>query len=105
MALLKIRKQIEKIENKILFPALRKKYEGRFFKYVNRAEDENWNYYSKCIKVIDEKQGIFNSFEITSEEHRFSLKHTCFFFICEKEISEKEYLDALNVFKKQLNSI
>lgn len=73
----KIRKQLREIESQIEkrsleneLPKLRKKYEGKYWKYDNGTDSENrWWLYSYCKKVIDSSEGLFDSFESIKTEY------------------------------------
>lgn len=113
----KIRKQLREIESQIdkqklenELPKLRKKYEGKYWKYDNGTDSENrWWLYSYCKKVIDSSKGLFDSFESIKteydEENRFQSNQKEYFHLCQTEITKEEYMIALNKFKEELNKL
>jgi hypothetical protein len=99
----KSRELREKISALILqkeLPKLRKKYEGKFWKYQNSCSgDQKWWLYSYCRKVEDEREAVFDTFESTPYTREFKSKDRGFFHLCEKEISKEEYLSELKNFQ------
>ncbi|GIV43959.1 MAG: hypothetical protein KatS3mg035_1082 [Bacteroidia bacterium] len=91
-------------------PLLRKKYEGKYWKYDNGVDHEHrWPLYSYCKKVIDLTQGLFDTFESTKTGYEyvniFKFNQKEFLNLCQKEITKKEYQKALEKFQKELNKL
>jgi len=112
----KVRKQLQEINNEIEdynlkkeIPMLKKKYEGKYWKYDNGCSAENrWWLYSFCRKVTGTDQGFFDSFETTNANYRqnnFNYNEEQFFHLCQIEISKEEYLKQFNLFQGRLKKL
>lgn len=100
------RVEAEKLKHEL--PKLKKKFEGKFFKYQNSAGSghEKWNVYSHCIEVISLDCAIRSTFEENDfRENKFEVKGEGFFFLFETEITKSEYTTALNKFKRKVESL
>lgn len=97
-----VRDEIEEISNKIKLPVLRKKYEGKYFKYHNGTSNENcWPLYSHCKKVISVHFAIANQFETpTNSFHgfQFQINKETSYTLFETEITKEEYDKAAICF-------
>lgn len=94
-----IRDRIEALEDIKALPGLRKKYEGRFFKYTNSTgSGSKWPLYTFCKKVTGRNTAFVDSFETTPYENKFKTDTEEYFHLFEKEVSQKEYDDALTDF-------
>lgn len=99
-----IERKIDAIKAKDILPKIKEKYEGKYWKYENSYnEDQKWWLYSFCVEAIDEISALFNSFETRPYELTFKIKEEYNFFICQIEITQEEYLSALNKFKSSLD--
>lgn len=80
-------------------PKLRKKYQGKYWKYDNGAgPDTRWPIYSYCEKVIGADEALTHSFETSPHDSTFSIgKH--YFYRFQTEITKAEYDRALKRFK------
>jgi lipoate-protein ligase A len=103
-----MRDNIDQMESDIEPPQLKKKYEGKYFKYNNgyNAEDRWW-LYSHCKVVKAVREYVSNRFETDSYgkcEFAHDMKEygTTSFQI---EISKREYNAALRKFKAKLNNL
>jgi hypothetical protein len=99
---------INQIECDIELPALKKKYEGKYFKYKNSySGGDNWWLYSKCVEVKATRVFIRNhfqtdtmgkcDFEVNSKEYSPSTFQV--------QITKKEYNAALKKFCNQANKL
>jgi hypothetical protein len=94
-----LREQIEEAENKKAIPELRKRYEGKFFKYRNSCSgEEKWWFYSFCKKIKSKTYAEGDCFEATPYENKFQFDHDLHYFMFETEITEQEYMNALTDF-------
>lgn len=94
-----LRDKLERQKTKQAIPHLRNTYEGKYFKYRNSmSSDKSWWLYSTCIKVIDERQGVFNTFETTPYQNQFKVASKEFYSLCGNQITKKEYERALKSF-------
>lgn len=103
-----MRDNIEQMEGDLQLPALKKKYEGKYFRYNNgyNAQDR-WNLYSHCIEVKFFREFICNSFETDSNgksEFKVGAKEfsTTLF---QTPIAKRQYLAALKKFKAKLSKL
>jgi hypothetical protein len=98
--------EIEKIELRAMLPNLRKKYEGKYWKYKNHTSDScHWWLYSFCKKVNDDRRGIFDRFQMTKRndcENDFRYDKEDYLHLCQIEITKEEYLKALNKMQLEL---
>jgi len=101
-----IRDQILNLVLKKKMPALKKKYEGRFWKYRKSTGYNSVSWiYSYCREVKDESNGSFDMFESTEHKNVFKINETEFLDICESEISKSEYLRELKKFQSKANEL
>lgn len=100
---------IEVIHQQKTIPELRKKYEGKYWRYRNCVSDNNsWWLYSYCRKVTDVYTAIFDRFEATTandNECVFRFNESGGFHLCQKEITKSEYMKALNNLKAKLEKL
>lgn len=96
---------VEKEETRLKLPALKKQYEGKFWKYENSfgGDSEKWWYYSFCKKVINEREAIADCFQTTPYENEFHLNNKEYFYLFGIEITREEYLTALTEFLSKCN--
>jgi hypothetical protein len=101
-----IRQQIAAIELKYRLPELKKKYEGRFWKYKKSrgVNTVSW-LYSYCREVIDDDTANFDQFEMAEPHHGFKINDIDYFTICEIEISKREYLKAFKQFQLKVTEL
>lgn len=95
-----LRQQIEDAQEKKLLPAAIKKYEGRFFKYMDSygSDSERWPIYYHCRKVTEVHYGQFDWFESqpgNKQENTFHVNQRNRFAGSFIEITQKEYEKAL----------
>jgi len=84
-------------------PKLKKQYEGKFWKYKNSCRiDENWWLYSFCKECINDRQGLFDTFQTSVYQSEFKNNKEEYYHLCQEEISKEEYLSAYNDFKSNL---
>lgn len=101
-----LRDKVERVRTKEVLPSLKKKYEGRYFKYRNSSGGDNqWWLYSKCIKVISEREGIFNCFETSPYKNEFKVGSKEFFHLCGHPITKQQYHRALKSFLAKCKSL
>lgn len=95
----KLRQAVEDVELKLELPNLKKKYEGKFYKYQNSTgTDKKWWLYSYCKKVLNQREAICDRFESSPYENEFRNNATEYFYTFEIEITRREYIKALSVF-------
>lgn len=87
---------LDKLDNlklKKLLPGLKKKYEGKYFKYNNGYSKKNrWWVYSYCREVVSEHEAIVDSFEfIPNDEWRFKVRSSEGLHLFQQEITFKEF--------------
>lgn len=106
-ALTATRYKIEDIKDKELLPDLKKKYEGKYWKYRNSAggDTDKWWLYSYCKEVKSVYNFIYVCFEITPYTHEFKINETCGDFLCQIQITKAEYNRAAKSFIKKAQKI
>jgi hypothetical protein len=101
-----MRENIDDIQLKKQLPKLKKKYEGKFWKYKNSSGSEDkWWLYSHCRKVVDERGGMFDSFETTTYQSNFKINNEDYYHLCEVEITKEEYQKALADFRSLFGAL
>lgn len=105
----RINDQLQELGTKEAMPGLKKKYEGKYFKYDNGFNrQERWWLYSYCKKVVGIRDAIFDQFETTkdfSKANRFGHNETCGLFLCQQEITKQEYMRELKKMTAKLNKL
>ncbi len=102
----RITKELAQIKTKQSLPKLKRKYEGRFWKFQNSYDsDRKWWLYSYCIEVINETTGLFHTFESEIDINVFNARIERSYNICQIEISQQEYLNALDAFRQKLSTL
>ena len=98
----KLRQEQEEVTIRKALPALKKKYEGKYFKFDNGYNSANrWWMYSHVFKVINLGEGVMNTFEVTPNANKFNVNGDCCLDICQVEISRAEYEAALKKFTNE----
>ncbi len=95
-----IRKKIHAEEDRIRLPKMKRKYEGKYFKFDNGFNNEDrWANYAYCRKVKDRNYGIFDSFESqhggNDNPHIFHVNQERTYGLCQTRITKGEYEQAL----------
>lgn len=106
-------RQVEYLTRKKGIPSLRKKYEGKYFKFDNGTSDYNrWWLYVFCRKVKSDMYGMFDEFQVTHGvvgrdriQHEFVHNQENSLCICAHEITKEEYLSELKKFKAPLEKL
>jgi hypothetical protein len=103
-----MRDNIDQMEADLQLPALKKKYEGKYFRYNNgyNAEDRWW-LYSHCKEVKGLHAFVSDRFEIDSYgkcEFAYNAKE-CGISSFAIPITKREYYSALKKFKAKLNNL
>jgi hypothetical protein len=100
----KIHETIDKIMSDEALPDLKKKYEGKYFKYRNSCSgDPKWWLYSKCEKVVF--RNLFEGFWFQIDyAGRVEIKNNVFEFHFQKEITKKEFMTAYNKMLKTIET-
>lgn len=102
-----LRDEIHEIEEAKKLPDLKKKLEGKFFKYMNNAGGEDkWPIYVFVKEVRKSGYFIGDSFEvspISSNEFKVDQEHND--FLCQTEITPIEYHDAMIDFESKVLQI
>ncbi len=99
-----LRNRLDKLNDKEQLPILKKKYEGKYFKYKDSfGTNEYWWAYFKCIKV----NGIYNyranAFQSIPGKNEFEInRHLSGPIMFQTEITRNEYKRALKKFKSKL---
>lgn len=103
----KILNDIEQHEINKLLPGLRKKYEGKYFKFKNRYSDDDWWWmYSYCIEVKNQHFGIFNTFQsMPNGKFEIELGDQSGWHLCIEQITKREYEKAVKIFLQRINKI
>lgn len=85
--------KLDNLLNKKELPGLKKKYEGKYFKYDNGySAEERWLVYSYCSKVISRHEALCEKFEQNTQgEWRFETNAHEGFWLFKEEITEEEY--------------
>ena len=97
-----LREEIQKREDAKRYPELKKKYEGKFFKYNNGYSNGNrWWLYSFCRRVNSPDNFDTFSFE-TCSLGKITIEFSGNEFIFQKQISRTEYMNA---YQKLLKAI
>jgi len=95
-----IRHQIEEIKEKELLPDLKRKYEGKYWKYNNGYNnEERWWIYSYCIEVKGEHDFCVVTFESSPNGCEFKT-HDRGSYLCQIQITKSEYTKAAKAFYK-----
>jgi len=104
-ALTLTRHKIDDIKENELLPELKKKYEGKYWKYDNcyNASDRWW-LYSYCKEVKNTYSYSFVSFETTPNGSEFKINDGGS-HLCQIQITKAEYNRAAKSFLKQANKI
>ena len=98
--------EIEELKTKKRLPELKKKYEGKYFKYKNSYSDrESWWLYYYCKKVDDCYYTITNNFQEKTDGFEFDIDSDTSINLLGEEISHKEYNTALNKFLENAKRI
>ena len=101
-----IRDELSEINLKKELPKLKRKYEGKFWKYENSTgADEKWWLYSYCRKVEDERGGNFDQFEVKPYNCEFTINDHGYFHLCQIEITKEEYLEAVEQFRQNVDAL
>lgn len=102
-----LQNDIEEEEIKLELPNLKKQYEGKFWKYENSfgSDSDKWWYYSFCKKVINNREAIVDSFQITPYENEFNVNDKDYFHLFGVEITREEYIAALDEFISKCTSM
>lgn len=102
-AMLKLTIEIEKFKTEVHLPELKEMFEGKFWKYKNSTSDgEKWWLYSHCREVVNDRLGIFDTFQTTPCDNVFRVHVEQFYHLCQVEIPKEEYLKALTKFRAGL---
>lgn len=102
-----INDQISSLKDQKELPALKKKYEGKFFKYMNSAGGDygKWPIYVFCKEVVSRNEVRVNSFEsapINGNQNEFKIDHNVSTWMMETEITGNEYHTALVYFESKM---
>ncbi len=104
-----LRNKIENIEEAKKLPELKKKLEGKFFKYMNSASgEEKWPIYVFVKEVVKSGYFIGDSFEtspINDNMNEFRVDQNHNDFLCQIEITPMEYHDAMIDFESKVLQI
>ena len=102
----KLRWKIEEYEENKELPKLKKKYEGKYFKYNNGTTlTDRWWMYCHCKEVNNIHRFVFDTFETTPYQHEFKLNDEHGTHLCQIKITKKEYDAAAKKFLKLANKI
>lgn len=99
--------QIEKLKSAKELPGLKKKYEGKFFRYNNGYNATNrWWIYVHVVEVKARGHFLIARFETTTDgKSEFGTYKEYSTSLMQSPITKRQYYSALNNFKKQLNTI
>lgn len=88
-----LRDQLDDLQNKQLLPVLKKKFEGKYFKYRNSySSDNRWYLYSYCKSALSTAEFLCETFECDPYgEWSFHTDKKTGVFLFQEEISQKEY--------------
>lgn len=100
---------ISKLETEISLPDIKKRYEGKYFKYRNSygPRSKGWWLYSFVIEVMGPDNFIVDSFE-TDEKGEAVFQHKKSEFsehLFQQSIHKSVYNAALKKFKEALNKL
>lgn len=98
----KFRNELFEIEIKEDLPKLKKKYEGKYFKYKNcySGGDPSWWLYSFCKEVKDKFTFIHDKFEVTPTDCQFQINVGGGEYLFQTQITKREYYREVNKFVK-----
>lgn len=92
----------EEIEEKRLvrgLPSLKKKYEGKYFKYLNSyGNGTSWWLYIYCHEVVGLNEMLVTRFQVTPNECEFKIYSHEFEFLLQQQITKEEYDSAAENF-------
>jgi len=101
-----IRHKIEDVKNKELLPDLKKKFEGKYWKYDNGSgREQRWWLYSFCKEVKGVYSYTFISFETTPYGNEFKIDESVGNHLCQKRITKAEYDREARKFLRKANKI
>lgn len=102
----KLENRISDLEEKEELPKVKKKYEGKYFKYQNRYNSEAywWKYYH-VLEVQSVNMAIVNTFESPTDHYQFRLKDTVYLNILANQITKREYDREAKRFIRTANKI
>lgn len=101
----KLKDRADRLKEEEELPGLRKKYEGKFFRYKNSyGQDESWPLYSYCQKVTGLRTATVHKFQSAPSGHEFSIKSE-FFHTFQTQISKAEWNKALKRFKAKVERL
>lgn len=102
-----LRSQIEKLEDAELLPTLRKKYEGKYFKFRNSRGLDSWLLYVYCRKVMRSRFNIarVDTFQITPQECEFHAMAEGGEFLFQTQITKREWDRALRALKARVERL
>ena len=101
--------KIDDLKEKKLIPKLKKKYEGKYWKYNNgTSNEERWWLYSFCRTVVSDWRALTDSFEMTTannDERVFIHNKEQSFHLFQTEITKEEYMNQLQIFLNELKKL
>lgn len=98
--------RIEELELQEQLPALKKQYEGRYFKYQNSYSSERkWWMYVRCVKVVDTRHAVVDYFESADDGDTFKLGYETGFYLFQVPIRKAEWDRELKKFKKAIEKL
>lgn len=103
-----LRNKVDDLEDKEGLPALKKKFEGKYFRCRNSygGGGGKWWYYSYCRKVVKRNKFIIDSFQTTPDgKSEFHVNESSYETLLQQEITKKEYTDALKAFIKNVKKL
>lgn len=102
----KLRWAFEEAENKKLLPGLKKKYEGKYFKYDNGYNsNDRWWLYVHCKGVKSVNKFVVNNFQTTPHSFEFKLNENSYEHLCQVPITRAEYTRQLKKFLQKASTL
>lgn len=102
-----IQEKIGKVKSDKELPGLKKKYEGKYFRYNNGYNStDRWWIYVHVRKVVARGHFEISRFETTTDgKSEFSTQTEYSTSIMESPITKHQYLAALKHFRERLNKL
>lgn len=107
-ALQKTRRQIEDRETEIRLPALRKKYEGKYFKYLNSSgPGRTWPVYvyCRCVTGLRSHMALMDTFQTAPHRCEFEQNKEEGEYLLQTQITKREWNRALRAFKVRVERL
>lgn len=101
-----LRRMLKELRDKKELPGLKRKYEGKYFKYRNYHSESEWDIYLYCHVVNTTDEAIVEMFECDPHgTWLFATERKTDLSLLQTEITETEYDDAARAFMSAASCI